>query len=183
MFKLQKIDICDFRAYLCNPQFMNRSLELKIFTLATLKEQCVHWKHDHMQIVFTNGCFDILHEGHVRYLTEAKSLGTKLIVGLNSDDSVKKLKGPNRPINNAKSRAIVLAGLESVDAVIVFEEETPHQLIAQLLPKVLVKGGDWKTEDIVGSDIVIEHGGKVYSLRFHEGYSTTLIEQKIKNKS
>lgn len=162
---------------------MNNSLESKICLPNDLIDLRSQWEKQRLRVVFTNGCFDILHEGHVRYLAEAKSLGDKLIVGLNSDASVTKLKGPSRPINTSKSRAIVLAGLESVDAIIVFEEETPYKLISLLLPDILVKGGDWKTEDIVGSDIVIEHGGKVFSLSFHEGYSTTLIEEKIKNKT
>lgn len=162
---------------------MNNSLESKICLPIDLIGLRSQWEKQRLRVVFTNGCFDILHEGHVRYLAEAKSLGDKLIVGLNSDASVTKLKGPSRPINTSKSRAIVLAGLESVDAVIVFEEETPFKLISLLHPDILVKGGDWKTEDIVGSDIVIEHGGKVFSLSFHEGYSTTLIEEKIKNKT
>lgn len=151
--------------------------------LNDLKGLCEQWRNQNLKIVFTNGCFDIIHEGHVRYLTEAKSLGDKLVVGINSDDSVKRLKGPNRPINKALSRAVVMAGLMSVDAVVIFEEDTPSALISTLLPDVLVKGGDWKTEEIVGSDIVMKHGGKVFSLAFHEGYSTTLIEQKIKNKA
>ncbi len=162
---------------------MNNSLESKICLPNDLIDLRSQWEKQRLRVVFTNGCFDILHEGHVRYLAEAKSLGDKLIVGLNSDASVTKLKGPSRPINTSKSRAIVLAGLESVDAIIVFEEETPYKLISLLLPDILVKGGDWKTEDIVGSDIVIELGGKVFSLSFHEGYSTTLIEEKIKNKT
>lgn len=162
---------------------MNNSLESKICLPNDLIDLRSQWEKQRLRVVFTNGCFDILHEGHVRYLAEAKSLGDKLIVGLNSDASVTKLKGPSRPINTSKSRAIVLAGLESVDAIIVFEEETPYKLISLLLPDILVKGGDWKTEDIVGSDIVIEHGGKVFSLSFHQGYSTTLIEEKIKNKT
>ena len=159
---------------------MNKILESKIYTLDVLKASCDQWRNEKCKIVFTNGCFDILHEGHVRYLTEAKSLGDKLIVGLNADDSVKKLKGPNRPINKASSRAIVLAGLMSTDAIIVFGEETPFELISSLLPDILVKGGDWKTKDIVGSDVVLDHGGKVFSLTFHEGHSTSLVEQKIK---
>lgn len=162
---------------------MIEKLESKIVTLEKLKALCAEWKSSNLKVVFTNGCFDILHEGHVRYLAEARSLGDKLIIGMNSDDSVRILKGANRPINNGASRAIVLAGLSSVDAVIEFGESTPLKLITEILPDILVKGGDWKTEDIVGSDVVIDHGGKVYSLSFHEGYSTTLIEQKIKNKS
>lgn len=162
---------------------MKDSLESKIVTLDKLRDFKEKWKNENLKIVFTNGCFDILHEGHVRYLAEAKTLGDKLIVALNSDDSVRKLKGENRPINKERSRAIVLAGLTSVDAIIVFIEDTPLKLIENVVPDVLVKGGDWKTEEIVGSDVVIENGGKVFSLSFHEGYSTTLIEQKIKNTS
>lgn len=162
---------------------MNELLESKIFSKHDLKDLCVQWEKDNLVTVFTNGCFDILHEGHVRYLAEAKTLGDKLIVGLNSDDSVKRTKGVNRPINKEKSRAVVLAALASIDAVIVFEEDTPLQLIANLKPHILVKGGDWKAEDIVGSDIVLLRGGKVYSLSFHEGHSTTLIEQQIKSNS
>ncbi|MBK6544981.1 MAG: D-glycero-beta-D-manno-heptose 1-phosphate adenylyltransferase [Saprospiraceae bacterium] len=162
---------------------MKYSLESKIYTQESLQEKCKEWKNDQNVLVFTNGCFDILHEGHVRYLSEAKTLGNKLIVALNADASVRKLKGAGRPINLQNSRAIVLAGLESVDAIVVFYEETPFELISKILPNVLVKGGDWKVEQIIGSDVVLNTGGKVYSLTFHAGYSTSLVEQKIKNKS
>jgi rfaE bifunctional protein nucleotidyltransferase chain/domain len=162
---------------------MDQPLESKIFQIDQLAEVCRVWKKQNKKIVFTNGCFDILHEGHVRYLWEAKSLGDKLIIGLNSDYSVNKLKGPKRPINPEESRAIVLAGLNSVDAICVFTEATPLLMISRLIPDILVKGGDWKIDEIVGSDVVIEHGGKVFSLSFHKGYSTTLIEEKIKNQN
>jgi rfaE bifunctional protein nucleotidyltransferase chain/domain len=132
------------------------------------------------KIVFTNGCFDILHAGHIHYLQEAKSLGDHLIVGLNSDSSVKKLKGDERPIQNEKDRAIILSALECVDAVIVFSEETPKELIEALSPDVLVKGGDWKVEQIVGADTVLKNGGEVHSLSFVEGRSTTDLVKKIK---
>jgi rfaE bifunctional protein nucleotidyltransferase chain/domain len=162
---------------------MDQPLESKIFQIDQLAEVCRVWKKQNKNIVFTNGCFDILHEGHVRYLWEAKSFGDKLIIGLNSDHSVNKLKGPNRPINPEESRAIVLAGLSSVDAICVFTEATPLLMISRLIPDILVKGGDWKIDEIVGSDEVIKHGGKVFSLSFHKGYSTTLIEEKIKNQN
>ena len=126
------------------------------------------------KIVFTNGCFDILHAGHVRYLRQARRLGDALIVGLNSDRSVSAIK-PGRPINSEKNRAEVLAGLSVVDYVVVFSEKTPYNLIKALKPDILVKGGDWKKEDIIGSDIAKE----TYSLPFLKGISTTKILEKI----
>jgi len=136
-----------------------------------------------MSIVFTNGCFDILHEGHVSYLNQAKSLGDVLIVGLNADASVTRLKGPGRPINTQDSRAAVLAGMECVDYICIFDEDTPSKLVGQICPHVLVKGGDWKIEDIVGSDVVRSYGGQVYSLPFTEGRSTTTIIEKIRQEN
>ncbi|MCB0393380.1 MAG: D-glycero-beta-D-manno-heptose 1-phosphate adenylyltransferase [Bdellovibrionales bacterium] len=126
-------------------------------------------------VVFTNGCFDLLHVGHVRYLKEAKSLGDKLFVGLNTDASVKKLKGESRPIQNESDRAEILSSLECVDFVCLFAEETPIQLIHEVRPDFLVKGGDWKRESIVGYDFVESYGGVVKSLPFVEGRSTTNI--------
>lgn len=134
---------------------------------------------DKQKIVFTNGCFDLLHIGHVRYLQEAKKLGDILVVGVNSDASVKRLKGPQRPIQNESDRAEILAALGCVDYSIIFEEDTPLELIKIVLPQVLVKGGDWKPESIVGSDVVMAAGGKVYSLTFVDGRSTTQIINKI----
>jgi rfaE bifunctional protein nucleotidyltransferase chain/domain len=134
--------------------------------------------NQHQTIVFTNGCFDIIHAGHVQYLEEARSLGEILIVGLNSDASVKRLKGASRPINNQQDRAFVLAGLEAVNYVIVFDEDTPYNLIDAIKPDVLVKGGDWSENSIVGADIVKAKGGKVISLPFREGLSTTTIIEK-----
>lgn len=133
-------------------------------------------------VVFTNGCFDILHAGHVQYLQQAKELGDILVVGLNSDASVRRLKGPTRPVNNQDDRALVLAALEAVDYVIIFEEDTPYKLIAEIQPDTLVKGGDWKESDIVGADIVTAKGGKVISLPFKEGLSTTGLINKINNR-
>ncbi len=131
------------------------------------------------KIVFTNGCFDILHRGHVEYLVEAKSLGDILVVGINSDASVKKLKGALRPINKEKDRAIVLAALTPVDFVIIFEEETPLKVIEAIDPDILVKGGDWKVEEIVGSDIVVSRGGEVHRATLLGGFSTTKIINTI----
>lgn len=132
-------------------------------------------------IVFTNGCFDILHTGHLNYLERARALGDRLVIGLNSDDSVRRLKGDERPINTLNDRALMLASLMFVDAVIPFEEDTPYRLISDVLPDVLVKGGDYLAENIVGADIVTQHGGKVEVLQFIDGFSTTSIIEKIKN--
>lgn len=131
------------------------------------------------RIVFTNGCFDILHRGHVTYLAEARKLGDLLVVGLNSDESVKRLKGPERPINNERDRQYVLSQLKPVDFVEIFSEDTPLNLILKVRPKVLVKGGDWKIDQIVGSSEVLASGGDVFSLNFVNGYSTTSIIHKI----
>jgi len=125
------------------------------------------------RIVFTNGCFDILHRGHIEYLEKAKAAGDVLIVGLNTDNSVKRLKGPARPVNKQVDRAIVLSGLSAVDYIVLFSEDTPLDLIKAVKPNVLVKGGDWKPKDIVGNDIVQASGGKVISIPFVKGYSTT----------
>jgi rfaE bifunctional protein nucleotidyltransferase chain/domain len=140
-----------------------------------LKTELAACRGKGMRIVFTNGCFDIIHVGHVRYLREARALGDLLVVGLNSDTSVARLK-PGRPINNEAQRAEVLAALEMVDYVTIFTEDTPYGLIKSLRPDVLVKGGDWKKEDIVGADIVHE----VYSLPFTDGVSTTAILCRIR---
>ena len=131
------------------------------------------------QIVFTNGCFDIIHAGHVTYLSQAKALGDVLIVGLNCDASVKRLKGEDRPINAEQDRALVLAAFSFVDYVVIFEEDTPYELIKQVQPNILVKGGDWQAGEIVGADLVLESGGMVQSLNFVEGLSTTSIIEKL----
>ena len=137
------------------------------------------WKDSGEETIFTNGVFDILHAGHIEYLEAARALGHRLVVGLNSDASVKRLKGETRPINHEVSRAYLLASLTCVDLVTVFDEDTPQELIDVLMPDVLVKGGDYKADEVVGGQTVKEHGGKVVILPFKEGYSTTLIEQKI----
>jgi D-beta-D-heptose 7-phosphate kinase/D-beta-D-heptose 1-phosphate adenosyltransferase len=133
-------------------------------------------------IVFTNGCFDILHVGHVRYLQEARSLGQFLVVAINSDASVRKLKGPTRPVQSESDRAEILAALSCVDYVTVFDQETPLSVIQSLEPDVLVKGGDWPVDKIVGSDVVLARGGSVRSLKFYEGRSTTSVLQRLEGK-
>ncbi len=135
------------------------------------------------RVVFTNGCFDLLHPGHVRYLTEARALGDSLIVALNSDRSVRSLKGEGRPVLREDERAEVMAALEAVDFVTIFDEETPRELVAALLPDILVKGGDWPVDEIVGRDEVEGAGGRVLSLPFIEGSSTTNIIDRIKGKA
>lgn len=132
------------------------------------------------KIVFSNGCFDILHCGHVEYLSKAASFGDVMIIGLNTDASVKRLKGPSRPVNDEKSRAFVLAGLEFVSAVTFFDEDTPYNLIKTVQPDFLVKGSDYKPEDIVGYDIVTAKGGRVVTVDLVEGFSTTGIINKMK---
>lgn len=134
------------------------------------------------KIVFTNGCFDILHIGHIKYLEQAKKLGDILVVGVNSDESVKRLKGEKRPINRLSERMLMLDALKSVDFVTYFEEDTPYNLINDIKPHFLVKGGDWNIDQIVGSDIVIENGGQVLSLNFEEGFATTNIIEEIKKR-
>ncbi|MDG0815487.1 D-glycero-beta-D-manno-heptose 1-phosphate adenylyltransferase [Bdellovibrio svalbardensis] len=130
------------------------------------------------KIVFTNGVFDLLHVGHVRYLQEARSLGDALVIGVNADASVKRLKGPTRPIQNENDRAEILAALGCVDFTVIFSEDTPENLIHKVKPDVLVKGGDWKIDSIVGAPFVMSYGGKVMSLQFVDGRSTTKIIEK-----
>ena len=132
------------------------------------------------KLVFTHGCFDILHIGHVRYLQEARRCGDFLVVGVNSDKSVSDLKGPERPLQTEKDRAQILAALACVDATVIFDAPTPIDLIEAISPDVLVKGGDWAIDQIVGSDFVLSHGGEVKSLQFVEGRSTTNVVEKIK---
>jgi rfaE bifunctional protein nucleotidyltransferase chain/domain len=140
-------------------------------------------KNKGKKIVFTNGCFDILHMGHVEYLNEARALGDLLIVAINSDASVRKLKGPDRPINNEIDRANMLLNLKAVDCVQVFAEENPLEIIKLIGPKVLVKGGDWKPEQIVGSDYIASIGGITKSLMFKNGYSTSNLIKAVQGKS
>ena len=143
------------------------------------KKQIDDWKLSGQKIVFTNGCFDILHRGHVEYLTEAKACGDKLVTALNSDSSVRGLKGDPRPIQSQEDRAVILDALESVDLVVIFDQETPAEIIKTLLPDVLVKGGDYTPDTIVGADIVTENGGEVKVIPFRSGQSTSGIVEKI----
>lgn len=138
------------------------------------------FKRHGQKIVFTNGCFDVLHFGHVHYLLQAKKLGDILVIGLNSDDSVRRLKGPTRPINGENERAFVLAALACVDYVTLFEEDTPEELIKVVRPDVLVKGGDYTLDNIVGADFVTQNGGIVTTIPFVEGFSSTRIIEKLK---
>ena len=152
----------------------------KIFSLDDLKNQVNAWKQAGEEVVFTNGCFDIIHRGHIEVLAQTADLGDRLIIGLNSDTSIQKLKGKNRPIIEEQSRAILLASLEFVDAVVIFSEDTPLKLISALLPDVLAKGGDYEIETIVGHEIVQQNGGKVKLVAFVDGISSTTIIDKIK---
>jgi len=147
-----------------------------------IKQQIEKWKSEGKRIVFTNGCFDIIHAGHVDYLEKAKQLGDVLIVGLNSDNSVKRLKGEERPINKQEHRKRVLQALRSVDMVIIFDEDTPERLIKEIKPDVLVKGGDWSIDSIVGADFVQSYGGQVKTIDFVYDTSTTKIISKIKSQ-
>jgi rfaE bifunctional protein nucleotidyltransferase chain/domain len=154
----------------------------KIFTYtdAEYGRMLTIWQFQGKKIVFTNGCFDILHLGHIDYLSKAKDLGDLLIIGLNTDESVRRIKGNNRPIQDEISRAMVLASLSFVDAVVFFGEDTPYNLIKTTQPDILVKGADYKPEDIVGYDIVKNKGGETITIEFLPGYSTSSIEAKIK---
>ena len=156
------------------------SIPKKIFALTELKAQVASWRATGKTVSFTNGCFDILHEGHIASLSEAAKEADILIVGVNSDSSVKRLKGPERPINHEQSRALLLASLSIVDAVVIFEEDTPLNLITNLLPDFLVKGGDYSLEQIVGSKEVIANGGKVIINPIVAGFSTTGLINQIK---
>ncbi|TKC00608.1 D-glycero-beta-D-manno-heptose 1-phosphate adenylyltransferase [Pedobacter cryophilus] len=156
------------------------TLQAKIYNnIEDFEQQLSKWKDTDQKIVFTNGCFDIMHLGHVDYLSKAADLGTKLVIGLNSDDSTKRLKGPTRPINDQQSRSCILAAFFFVDAIILFDDETPLRLINAILPNVLVKGADYEIANIVGAKEVLANNGEVKTITFIEGYSTTAIEQKI----
>jgi len=152
----------------------------KILTRADLPGRLEQWRAEGKKIVFTNGCFDLLHAGHISYLTDAASLGDVLILGLNSDASVQRLKGPDRPINDDKTRSTALAGMFFIDAVVFFDEDTPLELIAMVRPDVLVKGGDYQIDQIVGATETLEQGGNVQVLTFLPGYSSTAIIEKIR---
>ena len=160
----------------------HKKLSEKFHTKESLKTLLNQWNFENKELVFTNGCFDILHRGHVEYLCHARDLGDKLILGLNTDASVKRLgKSPERPINLENTRAIILAALECVDAIILFDEDTPLELIDFVQPDILVKGSDYKAEDIVGYDIVKAKGGKVMTIQLVDGFSTTKLIEKMKS--
>jgi rfaE bifunctional protein nucleotidyltransferase chain/domain len=151
----------------------------KIVEAVELERLVNRWKLKDDVVVFTNGCFDLLHKGHFEYLAKAASLGDRVVVALNSDQSVKALKGENRPVNDQDARALALASLHLTDAVVLFDENTPEELIKLVEPDFLVKGGDWKKEDIVGADFVEANGGKVETIELTEGYSTTDIINRL----
>ena len=157
-----------------------QNITSKIYTLSDLKIQIDKWKEKGDKIVFTNGCFDLLHRGHVEILANTADLGDRLVIGLNSDVSIQELKGKNRPIIDENSRAILLASLQFVDAIILFSEETPEKLIETIIPNILAKGGDYKVTEISGHKVVLENGGEVILVPFIYGFSTTNIVDKIK---
>jgi rfaE bifunctional protein nucleotidyltransferase chain/domain len=149
----------------------------KLLSLKDLLKKIEHHKKGGYKVVFTNGCFDILHKGHVAYLREAKKLGNILVLGLNSDRSVREIKGPERPINNESDRAFVLSALECIDYVVIFDEPTPYEILSQIKPDVLVKGSDYRHDEVIGS----EFAGETRLIRFVEGYSTSGIIERMKN--
>lgn len=158
-------------------------IQTKIFTEVQLFIPVLNrWKQAGESVVFTNGCFDLVHRGHIDSLAKAAEFGDRLVVGLNSDLSVKLLKGENRPLIDQQSRAILLASLLMVDAVVLFDEETPYELIQNVVPDVLVKGSEYQIEEIAGSDIVLASGGKVERIELTEGFSTSDLIQRIKDK-
>ncbi len=157
------------------------NIKSKIYSLSDLKIQSDKWRENGEKIVFTNGCFDLVHRGHVEVLANTADLGDRLIIGLNSDSSIKDLKGENRPIIDEASRAILLASFQFVDAVIFFSEETPFNLISEIIPDILAKGGDYKINEIVGYEEVRKNGGEVIIIPFTKGFSSTDIINKIKN--
>lgn len=151
----------------------------RIYSTETIVQKLAFWRFKGKKIVFTNGCFDVLHLGHVEYLAKAASLGDVLIIGLNTDDSVRRLKGPTRPVNPEYARAFLLSSLRFVEAVIYFNEDTPYNLIHLVQPDVLVKGDDYSPESIVGYDIVKNKGGEIITIPFVEGFSSTNIIHKL----
>ena len=157
-----------------------QTIAQKIISRDQWQKMAAIWQNK--KVVFTNGCFDVLHLGHVTYLAEARTMGDLLVVGLNSDASVRRLKGPSRPINDEKARSLVLASLQCVDYVIIFDEDTPLELIEAVKPNMLVKGGDYTIDTIVGASFVQQHGGIVRTIPLVEGYSTTDTVQKLNDQ-
>ncbi len=157
-----------------------QKIKAKIISINHLDNMISLWKKNGESIVFTNGCFDIIHQGHIDYLSKAADKGSKLIIGVNTDNSVSRIKGESRPIQDEYSRMMILAAMEFIDALILFDEDTPIDLINRIVPNILVKGSDYKAEDIVGYDTVIQNGGKVETIDFLLGFSTSNIEKKIR---
>lgn len=160
---------------------MNNNYKNKIFSLTDLKEKVEYLKSLNKKVGFTNGCFDIIHIGHIKLLQRASELCDKVIVGINSDDSASRVKGGSRPVVNQSERAKILASIQYVDYVVIFDHDTPLHLITQLLPDVLIKGADWQKKDIVGADIVEENGGRIINDIYIEGKSSSNIISRIKN--
>lgn len=161
---------------------IEKTLLNKISDLPSLQKQVTAWKSEGKKIVFTNGVFDLLHLGHITYMAKASELGDKLIIGLNADSSVKRLKGESRPVNDQNNRAALLAALFFVDAIVVFDEDMPLNLITTLMPDILVKGADYSIENIVGAKEVLANGGDVKTISFVDGYSSTSIIEKIRSQ-
>jgi len=155
-------------------------IKSRVLEINELKSQLAIWRFKNKKIVFTNGCFDIIHLGHIDYLSKAKDLGDILVVGLNTDSSVSRIKGKNRPIVDQNSRSMILASLRFIDAIVLFDEDTPYNLINLIEPDILVKGSDYDPADIVGADIVESKEGEIVTIPFLEGYSTSSIIEKIK---
>lgn len=157
-------------------------LHAKQYDQPALKEAAAAWRSTGESLVFTNGCFDLLHKGHIHYLSHAADLGDKLIIGVNSDASVTRLKGAQRPLQDQAARTLILAALQMTAGVVVFEADTPYQLIRMLSPDVLVKGGDYRTDQIVGADHVRSYGGTVHCIPFLEGHSTSHLARKLSQR-
>jgi rfaE bifunctional protein nucleotidyltransferase chain/domain len=161
---------------------IEKTLIDKICDISVMKARIAAWKQEGKKVVFTNGVFDLLHIGHITYLAKASELGDKLVIGLNSDRSVRRIKGNDRPVNDQGSRAALLAALFFVEGIVLFEEDTPLNLITALMPDILVKGADYAIENIVGATEVIANGGEVKTIDFVEGYSSTSIINKIRKQ-
>lgn len=159
-----------------------KNKQSKILSAPALKTQLVTWRNTNQKIVFTNGCFDLLHYGHIIFLEKARSLGNRLIVGLNTDASIQSIKGPLRPIKDEQSRSAILAAMTFVDAVVLFNEKTPINLIKCVMPDILVKGGDYKINEIVGHELVQKYHGKVCTVDFVPGYSSSQLIKAIKEE-
>lgn len=155
-------------------------IESKIFKKDSLYRQLNIWRFQTKKIVFTNGCFDVIHQGHIHFLMKAADMGSVLVVGLNSDSSVKRLKGTERPLQNENTRSLIMASFSMIDAVILFDEDTPFELIKFVKPNVLVKGGDYQIDQIVGADIVKSYGGEVKTVEFLEGFSSSLLIDNLR---